>query len=214
LRYQFKAGSSVVYELKQSFSNPGTGESIEFTDEVTYKVDSVSSIGIAQLVVSKKAVKMAIDGQDIPVPAGPPTVLKEQRNQRGDVHKREPEPAEPRAYGRITRMLDLPYPVEALVLKKEVELKRPGEDDLKFAPVSWKLKLLSFNRDAANFDVTFLETEGQPAISASGKAVVDLRTGWPKQISLKATNVELPGDEARSLVNLTLEFKRKEPTPK
>jgi len=157
---------------------------------------------------------MAIDGQEIPVTPGPPTVLKEQRNQRGDVHKREPDPSEPRAYGRITRMLDLPYPVDPAKLKHEIEQKRPGDEDLKLGAVTWKLTLLSFNRDAANFDVTFLETEGEPAISASGKAVVDLKTGWPKQISLKATNVTLPGDEANSLVNLTLELRRKEPTPK
>ncbi len=196
LRYHFVKGQERVYELTETFVNPLHDETTRNVDEFRFRVEEVNESGAAKIVVSRKALKCQMEEVDVPVdPNLKPTVTSEWRSPRGDVRKREAYYLEPRANARILRLFDLLYPGPAVATGDVWTTSWPAEEGLKLPRADWRYRLSALTAETARFEFACTEKGADQPISSKGFAEIDLKSGWPRRIELKAANVELPGDE-------------------
>lgn len=217
LTLRLESGGSWTYTVKQTFREPGE---IEPTEELTYRIDArVQGVEKDEYRIEEQGrlVEHKIGGETMPlVQGGPPIVWRSvvsRAGERADVKRPTEDPIE----FRLDRLLWLvaPTPETRFVDGTSVSWSRklPASEGgaVPEAMATWTF-VRTGNvgpRKAAWVKSVLEEKRTAKPIVAMGTAVVDLDTGLPLALSVKAIGAQMPGGSGE-VYELSLELKNLE----
>lgn len=208
LQLRWKVGDSFVVQMVREFSDPEDEFDLSQTDLLKFKVISLEdekyTLGIVRTAVEQK-----MDGKTLPLdPKAEPAILRDIRQKNGALIWTKPVLVDPQAEMRLWRLGVVAFPDVPVKLGQVWSVDWKDLDPLKLPSSHSKYRLFEVNetKQTAMIWIDFEELSTANPISASGRAVVDLKTGWPIEEYMTVKNALVPGGDGKG-IKLELQMK-------